>query len=294
MNWSTIDFRKILIVLVIAGLPLIAVQRDTSPKNSPWYLKPFGFLMSTLNSSYHSLSTTVISTTGLYLNLWDIKRNNRQLVAENHKLRARLTLFEELSKENHRLRKIVDFKAKTSMNLVASRVIGRDLIDGRNTLRINRGTRHGIKAGQAVISVDGAVGYIFQPQWLTAQVILLTDRYAAIDALVQRTRARGIVEGQNTQTCQLTYIENLENLQVGDLIVTGGLDNIFPKGFPIGTITEVVKSQYGVGQKVHIKPVITPSHLEEVFIIRDASHENLELKTAQQNENKEAAKVKSQ
>ena len=123
------------------------------------------------------------------------------------------------------------------MELIPGQVIGRDLVADHNTITINKGTKHGLRPGQAVLTVSGAVGYIFKPQYFTSHVMLITDRYSVVDALIQKTRSHGIVEGKNKETCVLQYVERTEDVKIGDLIVTGGLDNIFPKGFPLGVVT---------------------------------------------------------
>ena len=80
----------------------------------------------------------------------------------------------------------------------------------------------------------------------------------------------------------------------GDLVVTSGLDNIFPKGFPVGTVTEVIKSQYGVSQEVEVKPIINPNNLE-IYIILNAKQENYpNEQTDQENAEPSAVEPKEQ
>ncbi|MCB0384688.1 MAG: rod shape-determining protein MreC, partial [Bdellovibrionales bacterium] len=124
------------------------------------------------------------------------------------------------------------------------------------------------------ITTGGVVGYVFRVEAFTAQILLLVDRYAVIDAIVQRSRARGIVEGRSSEGCRLRYLNRSDDVQIGDLVVTSGLDNIFPKGFPIGLVTSVAKSRYGMTQEVEIKPAINASILEEVFVVTNAQNED--------------------
>ncbi|MGE3759649.1 MAG: rod shape-determining protein MreC, partial [Pseudobdellovibrionaceae bacterium] len=133
---------------------------------------------------------------------------------------------------------------------------------------------HGLKAGQAVITVGGVVGYVFKPDVFTSQVLLITDRYANVDGVVQRSRARGIVEGKSSSTCQLLYVEKAADVQPGDLIVTSGLDNIFPKGFPVATVDQVSSTPSSVSLKVDLTPVVDPNKIEEVFVILNAAEQD--------------------
>ena len=272
MNFE-FNFRKLAIIVFLLGLPLISINMQRNPGEMPWYIQPFTWSMSTAHSLYGTFTRDVKQTTDLYLNLWDIKRSNRKLIDENRELRARQSMLSELSQENNRLRTLLEFKQQSQLELIASQVIGHDLVGDRDTIHLNRGSQDGIKPGQAVISVDGAVGYVLHAHAETSQVLVLTDRYAVLDATIQRSRARGIVEGTNKGFCQLRHLERADDVMVGDLVVTSGLDTMFPKGFPIGYVTQVKKSQYGVSQDVDIRPMIQPRQIEEVFVIRNSAVE---------------------
>jgi rod shape-determining protein MreC len=211
----------------------------------------------------------------MYLNLINIKKDSQHLEDENRELRTRLEAMSELNKENDRLNELLGFRAKTKMNLIAARVMSKDLISDHNTLRINKGTHDGLKAGEAVITTGGVVGYIYRPQAFTSQVLLITDRYSVVDGIVARSRARGIVEGKSASNCSLRYVERSEDVKPGDLVVTSGLDNIFPKGFPVATVESVENKSYLVSLKVELKPIVDPDKVEEVFVITNAANEDL-------------------
>src|SRR5262249_15926106 len=97
--------------------------------------------------------------------------------------------------------------------------------------------------------------------------------------LVQRSRARGFIEGGGRSNVRLRYLKRSDDVKVGDLVVTSNLSNIFPKGFPIGTVTSIDKSRYGLSQDVEIKPAVEPLNLEEIFIVLNANHQELTPKT---------------
>ena len=280
MGFLNFDIRKILTLAFLIAIPVFSVNMQKNSKNEPWIFRPFFFLSGLTQNSFSSLTSGVRTTTDLYLNLIDIKKTNRQLTEELSQLKARLSSMTELSLENERLNRLIDFRERTKMNLLAAKVVARDLFSNYDTITINRGEKHGIKKGMAAITVDGAVGYTTLIEPYTSQVLLLTDRYAVIDAIVQRSRARGLVQGALRDRCSLNYLKRTEDVQAGDLVVTSGLDNIFPKGFPIGTVTKVEKDEYGLGQKVEVQPVISASNLEELFIVIDAQQVNFEEATA--------------
>lgn len=239
-----------------------------------WFTQPFSFLAQSIQSLFSQLSLGVKSTTAEYVNLLNIKAQNADLHKENSELKARLNQFTENQNELERLRTLLDFRQNTKMDLVPAQVIGRDLVPDHNTITINKGTKHGLKAGQAVLTVSGAVGYVFKPQYFTSHVMLITDRYSVVDALIQKTRAHGIVEGKSRESCVLQYVERTEDVKPGDLIVTGGLDNIFPKGFPLGVVASVERKTKNASLSIELKPVVDAGKIEEVFIVKHAALED--------------------
>lgn len=274
MNFFAFDIRKALIVLFIAALPILSVNMKRNPGEAPWYEKPFSFVVTSLQNTYGSFTSGVRGTTSMYLKLVGIKKQNQLLNHENEELRAQLGAMSELKLENERLNKLLDFKQSTKMQLMAAKVIARDLSADHYSIRINRGREHGLKKLQAVITVEGVVGYVWEPEESTSQILLLTDRTASIDSIVQRTRAWGIVSGRSRSSCRLKYLERADDVSIGDMIVTSGLGGYFPKGFPIGRITSVKKTDYGISQEATIQPTVNPTNLEEVFVVLNSGNED--------------------
>jgi rod shape-determining protein MreC len=266
--------KKLLSFIFILSLPLISINMQQNHRRHGWYDKPFSFMGSMTQTGFFAFSDSIRSNTSLYLNLINIKKDNLALKSQNQELLARLESMNELQKETERLNQLLDFKSKTKMDLVAARVMSKDLVSDHKTLLINKGTHHGLKSGQAVITVGGVVGYIFRPDTWTSQILLITDRYSVVDGLISRSRARGIVEG-TVNGCALRYVEKSEDVKAGDLVVTSGLDNIYPKGFPVATVESVEDKSYAVSLKVELKPVVDPDKVEEVFVILNAAGEDL-------------------
>ncbi len=219
-----------------------------------------------IQKSYHYLSSGVRGSTGKYLNLIRIKTENEQLVNENLFIRAQLGELTELKKENERLSDLLQFKSKNKSQLLAAKVIGQDLFKEHHMISLNRGKKDGVKDYMAVITTGTVVGYTIETHKTTSKVLLLTDKYASIDTIIQRSRVRGLIEGAQSHAL-LKYLKVDDDVQVGDLIVTSGLQNIFPKGFPIGEVTEIDKIPYQPSQNIKVKPFLNASTLEEAFIV---------------------------
>lgn len=278
MNFFAFDIRKLLIVIAVIALPILSINMKRNPGEEPWYRRPFTWFVAASQGGYSSFTSGVRGTTSMYLNLVGIKKDNQQLLRENQELRAQLVASSELKLENERLNQLLEFKLNTKMKLLAAKVIARDLSPDHESIRINRGYRQGLRKLMGVITVEGVVGYVLSTEMDTAQILVITDRSAAVDALVQRTRARGLISGKDASSIRLRYLERADDVAVGDAVVTSGLKGTFPKGFPIGKVTSVRKTDFGISQEALVEPVLSPSNLEEVFIVLDSGGEDFNEK----------------
>ncbi len=274
MNFLNFNFKKALILIFALSLPLISINVEQKRSSTVWFAQPLSFLTESVQYLFFSLSSGVKSTTAEYVNLLKIKAENKRLLTEMNDLKARMQVFQENQTELERLKNLIDFQKNTKMDLIPAQVVGRELVPDHRTITINKGTHHGIKNLQAVITVSGAVGYIFRPEKFTSHVMLMTDRYSVIDALIQKTRSHGIVEGQGKNMGVLQYVDRTEDVKAGDLIVTGGLDNIFPKGFPLGVVTDVERKSHTASLAIKIRPVVESEKIEEVFVVQNAAQED--------------------
>ncbi len=275
MNFLNFDIRKAIALFILAILPLININMQQNRTQIGWYDKPFFFLGSVSQNAFFSFSEIIRNTTSIYVNLVGINKKNKDLQIQNDELLSRLQTLDETKKENDRLVQLLDFKHQSKMELIAAKVMSKDAASDHSTIQLNKGSHHGLKSGQAVITTKGAVGYILKPDAFTSQVLLITDRYSVVDGMIARSRARGIVEGKNQTLCTLTYVEKSEDVKSGDLVVTSGLDNIFPKGLPIATVETVENKTYAVSLKVDLKPVVDANQLEEVFVVTNAMNEEI-------------------
>jgi rod shape-determining protein MreC len=123
----------------------------------------------------------------------------------------------------------------------------------------------------AVISPEGVIGQILKAAPHYATVLLFSDYNSAIDSIVQRTRAKAIIEGKGENRCQLKYLLRAEEVIVGDTIVTSGLGGNFPKGLMVGEIRKVDKKGHGIFQYAELVPSVDLTKLEEVLVITESS-----------------------
>ena len=168
---------------------------------------------------------------------------------------------------NDRLRHLLGFEKEISQPMVPAQVVGRDPSPWSKTVIIDKGVREGVYQSAPVVVPEGIVGIVVEASSHYAKVLLLIDPNSAVDALVQQTRARGIVKGGGDDYCVFDYVLRKHSISVGDKVVSSGLDGVFPKGLRVGRISEIVRLNAGIFQKVSVTPYVDFEILEEVFVI---------------------------
>ena len=166
-------------------------------------------------------------------------RTTWRLLDENRKLLNEIASLRETQQENLRLRKLLHFQEKINFQSIVARVIARDVSTEFRAIRINRGENSGLRKNMAVVTNEGVVGRILRTTASTADVVTIMDSYSAVDAIDERSRARGVVEGMTDETCQLRYVLRTDDIQTGDVMISSGLGGIFPKGVPVGVVSKV-------------------------------------------------------
>jgi rod shape-determining protein MreC len=197
----------------------------------------------------------------------------RNLKVENDTLKrdlaaAQIAVQEQraLADRTRGLEKLLDLREHLALQTVAAEIIGAAATPDFRTLTIDKGTRDGIKADMAVIAPAGIVGRLVVPSLRSAKIQLLIDRNAAAGAIIERTRAQGVVVGTGEDRLRLEYTSEIFDIVVGDTVVTSGIDGIYPKGFVIGQI-ESVERAGSAYKKISIKPAVDFSALEEVLVV---------------------------
>lgn len=197
---------------------------------------------------------------------------NRELKAENERLKLKLLTSSELETENARLAAMLDYKTHhPEFDVVAARIIGRSPSTWTSRVIINKGENAGLKKYMAVITPNGLVGTVYQVYANYAEVELLSDPRSAVGAIVARqaSRVAGIVKGSTDEEAAITMnnVPQDADIQDGDLIITSGFGGIYPKGIPIGTVTKLKKSTDGLLQYALIYPATDFQKLEDVLVI---------------------------
>lgn len=202
-----------------------------------------------------------------YIFLVRTHRENERLVRELNRLKLENSITSELLLENERLRDFLAFTKLHSPSSVTAQIIAKDSSPSSQTVTINKGENDGIEKDMAVVIAAGIVGRVQAVLPGTAKIILLTDPASTLAVRVQRNREEGLLEGKLNR-CALKYVSYYADIQEGDLLVTSGLDGIFPKGLPVATVIKVSKHEANAFQTVIAKPAVSLSRMEEALVLR--------------------------
>src|SRR5208282_2661005 len=172
-----------------------------------------------------------------YFALQSTSRENEALRTENDALKLTISQLQSRAAEADRLEALLNFKqGHHQVPMVGAQVIAASAGTASRTIEIDRGERDGVRRNMAVITPDGAVGKVIETYRDTAQVLLLTDKEGGAGAMLLDSRTQGPVGGTGEPTMQMKYVATEENVTVGEKIVTSGMDKIFPRDIPIGTV----------------------------------------------------------
>ena len=226
----------------------------------------FSFI-SSFQKAVNSVFSFPVRVWDRYVFLVETEEKNRLLIQENKGLRQEIVMLQEHALANQRLRELLDFKKASPNELLAAQVVGLDASLYFQSFSIDKGEKDGVKKGMAVVTPEGVAGRILKVADSFSQVLLLEDSGFALDALVQRTRARGVVEGMGGGLCRMKYVLLSEDVRADDLVVASGLEGFFPKGTIVGRVSSVKREQFSAFQEVIVAPAVELEKTEEVFVV---------------------------
>jgi rod shape-determining protein MreC len=205
---------------------------------------------------------------GNYVGLRGARAENEQLKHRLAELEVRLQEQHALAARGAQLQALLDLKTSIALPTVAAEVIAGNPNEGMRTITIDRGSSDGVRTSMAVISPRGVIGRVVgQPASHASRVQLLIDRDAAAGALIERTRAGGMVVGfEGDPPLRMEMVSNLADVKPGDAVVSSGVDGIYPKGFRIGVVERAERGT-GLYLAITVRPSADFSSLEEVLVV---------------------------
>ena len=202
-----------------------------------------------------------------YFYLVGLEKENQALKKELQDLKLQMNRYREADLANQRLRALLNFKKSIATPLLPAQLVAFDPSGWFQTILIDKGRNDGVVQDMAVVSAEGLVGRVIGVSNHHAKVLLILDGNSAVDAYIQRSRARGVLVGLGRELCLLKYVQRNEDVQVGDKVISSGMGGVFPKGLLVGTVQEVVRGSSGLFQRVEVEPAVNFSRLEEVMVV---------------------------
>ena len=203
-----------------------------------------------------------------YFYLRGVRAENRQLKDQIEQMRLEQVRLSEDAAQAHRLQTLLAFKEQFISKTVAAQVIGTSGSDLSRIVTIDKGENAGIGRDMAVITADGIVGKVLFVSPNLAQVLLISDQSSGVGAILDKSRLQGVLRGTANGEVILERVMSDEQVQPGEIVLTSGGDQIFPKGLPVGTVTKVGNGK-DLFLNIKIKPAANLSKLEEVLVLTE-------------------------
>jgi rod shape-determining protein MreC len=254
----------VLAAAIVLHVVLISAQVNTTAGIPFIQVVTFGLFSEVQRGTMTSVDQVRGAWTG-YVALREAQVENEALKRELQMLQVRLQEERAQAQRAENFRQLLELRQRAGVETVASEIIAGPADPEFRDMTIDKGSLDGVVRDMAVLSPAGVVGRVILSSPRAARVQMLIDRNAAAGAMIERTRAQGLVVGQGA-TLRMEYVAATADVKQGDLVVTSGIDKIYPKGFLIGTI-ESVSHGLGSYHEITVRPSVDFSRLEEVLVV---------------------------
>jgi rod shape-determining protein MreC len=248
--------------LVVLSLVLMTYQ---SKKGRLFSLPPLSALLDNSQFAAQSLTDMIEAP---FRRMALREEENTRLKKEVAQLLLEKQKYRETALENRRLRELLQFKETQTNYIATCRIIARGIDRWSNTLLLDKGAKDGLAKDMTAVTPKGLAGKITDVTDSYAHLLLLTDINFSAAVRLQQSRREGIVSGTGTGKCVLKYIPHDEEVKPGDVVVTSGLDALFPAGIPVGYVSKVDVKAGGAFQYIEVVPYQNDAKMEEVIVVR--------------------------
>jgi rod shape-determining protein MreC len=193
---------------------------------------------------------------------------NARLQEENVTMRSRSQKYAALAHQNERLRKLLESSAEISETIVGADVLAIETSPSARQIVLNKGSRQGVYLGQPVVDAFGVLGQIVNLGPFSSTALLITDLAHATPVQINRTGLRAICTGSTSgDELNLTFVPTNADVKPGDLVVTSGLGNRFPAGYPVGKVSAVEIDAGEPFARIVVAPSAQVNHAREVLLV---------------------------
>jgi rod shape-determining protein MreC len=267
MAFSLRSIRNGALIVVLLGIPVLLLR---SSAQDPHRMSGFDRAVRRIGSPLEAAVSYSTGMLGAFFERWvlqaRVQDQNERLASENRDLRQRLRELVHLQEENQQLRRALQMREKVPEDMIPAERVGVDQSPFFRVvnIRIDRGHQYA-RPGMAVLSPDGVVGRIDKAFDDYSDVMLITDPRSKIAVELARTKAQGILEGHTEDSCTLEVSKDYE-VEVGDFVQTSGVDELFPKGHPVGQVTDI-EPLVGDQQRLHVVPAVRFDRIDVVWVV---------------------------
>jgi len=214
-----------------------------------------------------SVLSSVKGTADSYIDVRHARQENIDLREKVDQLTAEKNEALERAAELDLLRRELALPSRPPYHEISANIISRDASLWFRRLTIDRGSLDGVKKDMPVATAGGIVGRVITvgPNFSMVQVI--TDKHAGVGAMLQNSRAMGEVRGLDDDRCELKNIKSSETVEVGESVVTTGLDRIYPKGLLVGTVERIEADPNAPWHRIIVKPAAPVDRIEHLLVV---------------------------
>lgn len=265
-----------MIVLCVISLLLLTFylrEGDTGPIHAlrggvMTVTSPVRMLGSAVAAPFGALGNIAQNATASSETLSELKKRNEELTAQVAEL-------SEAQETAERLEKLVGLKSTYSLESTAARIIGSTGDAWTDSVIIDKGSASGFEVGMPVCGSGGVIGQIIEVSANTSTVRLITDDQSGVSAMIQGSRAQGVLQGQADGTLRLEYVVSDAEVATGDIVITSGIGGTFPKGLPLGTVASIDRAPNAVYYTIVVRAASSAESNEEVLVITSVSEDQI-------------------
>lgn len=262
------------LLISASSLALVVILALSITGNSGVVTGTLGSVLAPVQGAVSAVTSTLQKTFNSFSYNKELEQAYNEAMEELATVQVRTARYDEVVAENERLRSLMENYEKYSQyDPIFARVIGKDTGNWFNNFTIDKGSANGVVENMTVMSADGVVGRVVEVGLDYAKVMAIIDGSSGVAALIERNRDNGVVRGMVDDTTgdtllQMNYLPDINDVRTGDTVLTSGLDGVFIKGLPIGTVTQISRQSSGLMQYVVITPFADFEHIEEVILLK--------------------------
>lgn len=265
-------------IIVLSVTFLILISRSINSENTSFMRNGVGVTFNSLQGGVYKINNKVKESLSFIINFSSVKSENDELRKKNSELESKAVAYNDLKSENERLREALNFKQqRLEYDYIGCDIIGKGGNGILDQFTINRGSKDGIKKQMIAITAQGLVGQVTHVENNWAIVQSLANENLAVGATIEGTNDStgvansGIVKGykdsDNKLLAKLYYLPLESTVKKGDIILTSGIDNSYPKGIRIGEVIDVEEDKGKVMKNATIKPYVNFDKVQELLIV---------------------------